>query len=194
MCIRDSNDEEKKLFGTPDEDEFILDIGLNRAIELIDRSNAENVLFTEINTNLPIVLKNGRFGEYTEFDGFNKATKLKPEDKEPSPKVSYYEPSTIDYQSDSGRRYVLKSLRVEGFIVYPEDSKKSSLAFGVKIRKPGKAFKFIKNLKIEDSETEIPSDWYKLDSEQHMFIFKEILKPYLKDGGKIVLLSDAKLV
>ena len=193
-CVWTFNDEEKKLFGTPDEDEFILDIGLNRAIELIERSNAENVLFTEINTNLPIVLKNGRFGEYTEFDGFNKATKLKPEDKEPSPKVSYYEPSTIDYQSDSGRRYVLKSLRVEGFIIYPEDSKKSSLAFGVKIRKPGKAFKFIKNLKIEDSETEIPSDWYKLDSEQHMFIFKEILKPYLKDGGKIVLLSDAKLV
>ena len=27
--------EEKKIFGTPDEDEFILDIGLNRAIELI---------------------------------------------------------------------------------------------------------------------------------------------------------------
>ena len=137
------NEEEKKLFGTPDEDEFILDIGLNRAIELIDRSNAENVLFTEINTNLPIVLKNGRFGEYTEFDGFNKATKLKPEDKAPSPKVSYYEPETIDYQSESGRRYVLNSLRILGFL-YKED--KSVLPVGIKIRKPGKAFKFIKNI------------------------------------------------
>ena len=30
--------------GTPNgEDEFILDIGLNRAIELIDKSNAENI-------------------------------------------------------------------------------------------------------------------------------------------------------
>ena len=70
--------EEKKIFGTPDEDEFILDIGLNRAIELIERSNAENILFTEINSGLPIILKNGRFGEHTEYDGFNKATKLKP--------------------------------------------------------------------------------------------------------------------
>ena len=51
------NEEEKKLFGTPDEDEFILDIGLNRAIDLIDRSNAENILITEPNTNLPVILK-----------------------------------------------------------------------------------------------------------------------------------------
>ncbi len=143
-CVWTLNEEEKKLFGTPDEDEFILDIGLNRAIELIDTSNAENILFTEINSNLPIVLKNGRFGEYTEFDGFNKATKLKPEDKEPSPKVTYYEPNTIDYQSDSGRRYVLNSLRILGFI-YKED--KSVKPVGIKIRKPGKAFKFVKHLK-----------------------------------------------
>ena len=34
-CVWTLN-EEKKLFGTPDEDEFILDIGLNRAIELIE--------------------------------------------------------------------------------------------------------------------------------------------------------------
>ena len=45
------------------------------------------IFFTEINTNLPIVLKAGRFGEYTEFDGFNKATKLKPEDKPANPKI-----------------------------------------------------------------------------------------------------------
>ena len=115
-CVWTMNEDEKKLFGTPDEDEFILDIGINRAIELIEISNAENILFTEVNSNLPIVLKNGRFGEYTEFDGFNKATKLKPENKDPSPKVSYYEPGTIDYESESGRRYVLNSLRILGFL------------------------------------------------------------------------------
>ncbi len=188
-CVWTSNEEEKKLFGTPDEDEFILDIGLNRAIELIDRSNAENILFTEINTNLPIVLKNGRFGEYTEFDGFNKATKLKPENKEPSPKVSYYEPETIDYQSESGRRYVLNSLRILGFL-FKED--KSVLPVGIKIRKPGKAFKFIKNIKVGEVETEIPNDWYKLDSEGQDFIINEVLK--LKKGEKFVSLEESKVI
>ena len=188
-CVWILNEEEKKLFGTPDEDEFILDIGLNRAIELIDRSNAENVLFTEINTNLPIVLKNGRFGEYTEFDGFNKATKLKPEDKEPSPKVSYYEPETIDYQSESGRRYVLNSLRILGFL-YKED--KSVLTVGIKIRKPGKAFKFIKNIKVGEVETEIPNDWYKLDPEGQDFIINEVLK--LKKGERFVSLEESKVI
>jgi hypothetical protein len=188
-CVWTLNDEEKKLFGTPDEDEFILDIGLNRAIELIDRSNAENVLFTELNTNLPIVLKNGRFGEYTEFDGFNKATKLKPEDKEPSPKVSYYEPATIDYESESGRRYVLNSLRILGFL-YRED--KTVLPVGIKIRKPGKAFKFIKNIKVGETETEIPNDWYKLDSEGQDFIINEVLK--LKKGEKFVSLEEARVI
>ncbi len=188
-CVWTLNEEEKKLFGTPDEDEFILDIGLNRAIELIDRSNAENILFTEINTNLPIVLKNGRFGEYTEFDGFNKATKLKPEDKEPSPKVSYYEPETIDYQSESGRRYVLNSLRILGFL-YKED--KSVLPVGIKIRKPGKAFKFIKNIKVGEVETEIPNDWYKLDPEGQDFIINEVLK--LKKGERFVSLEESKVI
>jgi hypothetical protein len=182
------NEEEKKLFGTPDDDEFILDIGINRAIELIEISNAENILFTEINSNLPIVLKNGRFGEYTEFDGFNKATKLKPENKDPSPKVSYYEPNTIDYQSESGRRYVLNSLRVLGFL-YSED--KSVKPVGIKIRKPGKAFKFVKNLKIGDLETEIPNDWYKLEYEEQDFIIKEVLK--LKKGESFVYLEDSKV-
>tara|TARA_Y100001970_G_scaffold270289_1_gene363964 strand:+ start:7960 stop:10569 length:2610 start_codon:yes stop_codon:yes gene_type:complete len=181
--------EEKKIFGTPDEDEFILDIGLNRAIELIERSNAENVLFTEINSGLPIILKNGRFGEYTEYDGFNKATKLKPEDKEPSPKVSYYEPNTIDYESESGRRYVLNSLRIIGFVHYKNGTVKP---IGIKIRKPGKAFKFVKNLKIGDKETEVPSDWYKLEKDQQSFIINETLQ--LKDGDWFNYLEDCKLI
>ena len=188
-CVWTLDEEEKKIFGTPDEDEFILDIGLNRAVELINSSNAENILFIEFNTNLPIILKNGRFGEYTEFDGFNKATKLKPENKEPSPKVAYYEPSTIDYQSDSGRRYVLNSLRILGF-VHKED--KSIQPVGIKIRKPGKAFKFVKNLKVGEEETEIPNEWYKLDKEEQYFIIKEILK--LKKGEKFISLQDSKVI
>ena len=188
-CVWTLNEEEKKLFGTPDEDEFILDIGLNRAIELIDTSNAENILFTEVNSNLPIVLKSGRFGEYTEFDGFNKATKLKPEDKDPNPKVSYYEPNTIDYQSESGRRYVLNSLRILGFI-HKEDE--SVQPVGIKIRKPGKAFKFVKNLKVGEVETEIPNDWYKLDQEEQNFIINEVLK--LKKGESFISLEDSKVI
>ena len=181
--------EEKKIFGTPDEDEFILDIGLNRAIELIERSNAENILFTETNSGLPIVLKNGRFGEYTEFDGFNKATKLKPEDKDPSPKVSYYEPKTIDYETEAGRRYVLSSLRIIGFVYYKNETVQP---LGIKIRKPGKAFKFVKNLKIGDQETEVPSDWYKLEKDQQSFIINETLK--LKEGEQFKYLEDCVLI
>ncbi len=188
-CVWTLNEEDKKLFGTPDEDEFILDIGLNRAIELIDTSNAENILFTEINSNLPIVLKNGRFGEYTEFDGFNKATKLKPEDKNPNPKVSYYEPNTIDYQSDSGRRYVLNSLRILGFI---HKENKLVQPVGIKIRKPGKAFKFVKNLKVGEVETEIPNDWYKLNKDEQNFIINEVLK--LKKGERFISLEDSKVI
>ena len=181
--------EDKKIFGTPDEDEFILDIGLNRAIELIERSNAENVLFTEVNSGLPIVLKNGRFGEYTEYDGFNKATKLKPEDKDPSPKVSYYEPNNIDYESEFGRRYVLNSLRIIGFVNYKDGAVQP---VGIKIRKPGKAFKFVKNLKIGDQEPAVPSDWYKLEKDQQSFIINETLK--LKDGEKFQYLEDCELI
>ena len=188
-CVWTMSDEEKKIFGTPDEDEFILDIGLNRAIELIERNNAENILFKEINTDKPIVLKTGRFGEYTEFEGFNKATKLKPEDKPASPKVSYYEPNTIDYMSDSGRRYVLNSLRILGFL-FKEN--KEVIPVGIKIRKPGKAFKFIKNLKVGDSETEIPNDWYKLDDEEQKFIINEVLQ--LKKGEKFVSLEESKVI
>ena len=188
-CVWTMSDEEKKIFGTPDEDEFILDIGLNRAIELIERNNAENILFKEINTDKPIVLKTGRFGEYTEFEGFNKATKLKPEDKPASPKVSYYEPNKIDYMSDSGRRYVLNSLRILGFL-FKEN--KEVIPVGIKIRKPGKAFKFIKNLKVGDSETEIPNDWYKLDDEEQKFIINEVLQ--LKKGEKFVSLEESKVI
>ena len=90
--------EEKKIYGAPDEDEFILDIGLNRAVELIERDSGENILFTESNSDIPVLLKNGRFGEYTEFDGFNKATKLPPENKPKNPKVTYYDPHDMDYE------------------------------------------------------------------------------------------------
>ena len=93
--------EEKKIYGAPDEDEFILDVGLNRAVELIERDSGENILFTESNSGIPILLKNGRFGEYTEFDGFNKATKLPPENKPKNPKVTYYDPHDMDYENES---------------------------------------------------------------------------------------------
>ena len=58
-----------------------------------------------------IYLKNGRFGEYTEFDGFNKASKLPPEDKPKNPKVSYYNPHELDYENKDTRLFVLKSLK-----------------------------------------------------------------------------------
>ena len=35
------------------------------------KHSGENILFIEENSGIPIFLKNGRFGEYTEFDGFN---------------------------------------------------------------------------------------------------------------------------
>jgi ssDNA-binding Zn-finger/Zn-ribbon topoisomerase 1 len=181
--------EDKKIYGTPDEDEFILDIGLNRAIELIERDNAENILFSELNSGISIILKNGRFGEYTEFDGFNKATKLKPENKDPSPKVSYYEPNTINYETESGRRYVLSSLRIEGFYSCKNEG---VIPVGVKIRKPGKAFKFIKNLKISDKETELPANWYKLEREEQISIILKNLN--LKEGCEFIALEDTKLI
>ena len=116
-------------------------------------------------------------------------TLLKPENKDPNPKVSYYEPNAIDYQSESGRRYVLNSLRILGFI-HRED--KSVLPVGIKIRKPGKAFKFVKNLKVGEVETEIPNDWYKLDQEEQNFIINEVLK--LKKGESFISLEDSKVI
>jgi DNA topoisomerase I len=161
--------EGKKIYGSPDEDEFILDIGLNRAIELIERDSGENILFTESLSNLPVFLKKGRFGEYTEFDGFNKATKLPPENKPANPKVSYYDPHSLDYENHETRSFVLKSLRVEGF--HPDTNQ----PVGIKIRKQGKAFKFIKNIKCGDIEVPTVNDYYKLDLEEKREIIKKAL-------------------
>ena len=161
--------EEKKIFGSPDEDENLLDIGLNRAVELIERDSGEHILFTETTSGIPVMLKNGRFGEYTEFDGFNKATKLPPEDKPKNPKVSYYDPHQMDYENKETRDFVLKSLRILGF--HP----KSNKPIGIKIRKPGKAFKFVKFIKCGDKEIECPSDFYKLEEEEQHSLIKEAL-------------------
>ena len=179
--------DEKKIYGAPDEDEFILDIGLNRAIELIGRDNEENVVFTEKNSGLLVILKNGRFGEYTEFNGFNKATKLKPEDKDPNPKVSYYEPNQIDYGADSGRRHVLQSLRIEGF----RKDMDPWQPVGIKIRKPGKAFKFVKYLKSGETEVETVNNWYKLSKEERLVLVCEAfnIKP-----EEFIWLEDCTLI
>ena len=155
--------EEKKIFGTPDEDEDILDIGLNRALELIDRSNKENILFIEPNSGIPVTLKNGRFGEYTEFDGFNKATKLKG-------RVTY-DPDVFNYQDEGDRIKVLKSLRILGF------EEESKTPIGVKIKKLGKAFKFKKVFKFGEDEFECPDNFYKLDEEEQRKLVMEAIKP-----------------
>ena len=54
-----------------------------------------------------------------------------------------------------------------------------------------KSFKFVKNLKIGEIETEIPNDWYKLEHEEQDFIIKEVLK--LKKGENFVYLEDSKV-
>jgi len=167
-CVWTMKDE-KKLFGSPDDDENLLDIGLNRAVELIERDSGEHILFTEPNSGIPVMLKNGRFGEYTEFDGFNKATKLPPEDKPKNPKVSYYDPHQMDYENNETRLFVLKSLRIIGF--HPESNK----PIGIKIRKPGKAFKFVKFIKCGDQEIECPNDFYKLENKDQESLIKEAL-------------------
>ena len=159
--------EDKKIFGSPDDDENLMDIGLNRAVELIERDSGEHILFTDTNSGLPVLLKNGRFGEYTEFDGFNKATKLPPEDKPKNPKVSYYNPHEMDYENAETRLFVLKNLRILGF--HP----KSNKPIGIKIRKPGKAFKFVKFIKCGEKEVECPNDFYKLEEEQQHLLIKE---------------------
>ena len=155
--------EEKKIFGTPDEDEDILDIGLNRALELIDRSNKENILFIEPNSGIPVTLKNGRFGEYTEFNGFNKATKLKG-------RVTY-DPDVFNYQDEGDRIKVLKSLRILGF------EEESKIPIGVKIKKLGKAFKFKKVFKFGEDEFECPDNFYKLDEDEQRELVIEAIKP-----------------
>ncbi len=155
--------EDKKIFGTPDEDEDILDIGLNRALELIDRSNKENILFIEPNSGIPVTLKNGRFGEYTEFNGFNKATKLKG-------RVTY-DPNVFNYQDEGDRIKVLKSLRIIGF------EEESKIPIGVKIKKLGKAFKFKKVFKFGEDEFECPDNFYKLDEDEQRELVIEAIKP-----------------
>ena len=154
-CVWTTKDE-KKIYGAPDEDEDLMEIGLNRAVDLIERDSGENILFTEPNSNLPVLLKNGRFGEYTEFDGFNKATKLPPEDKPKNPKVTYYNPHELDYINEI---FVMKSLRILGF--HPE----SSRPIGIKIKNPAK-LKFVKYLKCGDVEVECQNDFYKLEDEE----------------------------
>ncbi len=155
--------EDKKIFGTPDEDEDILNIGLNRALELIDRSNKENVLFIEPNSGIPVTLKNGRFGEYTEFNGFNKATKLKG-------RVTY-DPDAFNYQDEGDRIKVLKSLRILGF------EEESKTPIGIKIKKLGKAFKFKKVFKFGEEEFECPDNFYKLDDNEQRELVIEAIKP-----------------
>ncbi len=155
--------EDKKIFGTPDEDEDILTIGLNRALELIERSNRENILFIETNSGIPVTLKNGRFGEYTEFNGFNKATKLKG-------RVTY-DPDAFNYQDEGDRIKVLKSLRILGF------EEESKTPIGIKIKKLGKAFKFKKVFKFGEDEFECPDNFYKLDEDEQRELVLEAIKP-----------------
>ena len=168
-CVWTMRDD-KKIFGSPDEDEGILDIGLNRAVELIERDSGENILFIDETSGLPVLLKNGRFGEYTEFDGFSKATKLPPEDKPKNPKVSYYNPHEMDYENSETRLFVLKSLKILGY--HPETKR----PIGIKTRKPGKAFKFVKNIRCGDVEIECPNNFYKLSQEEQDELVKETLK------------------
>ena len=84
---------------------------------------------------------------------------------------------------------MLNALRILGFL-HREDS--SVIPVGIKIRKPGKAFKFIKNIKVGELETEIPNDWYKLEKEKQNFIINEVLG--LKKGEKFISLEDSKVI
>ena len=161
-CIWTLN-EDKKIFGTPDQDEDILDIGLNRALELIDRSNKENILFVEPISGIPVTLKNGRFGEYTEFNGFNKATKLKG-------KITY-DPDAFNYQDEGDQIKVLKALRILGF------EEESKIPIGIKIKKLGKAFKFKKVIKYGEDEFECPDNFYKLDEVEQNKLISEAINP-----------------
>ena len=74
----------------------------------------------------------------------------------------------------------------------PEALKEVLERIPASIRKPGKAFKFVKNLKVGEEETEIPNDWYKLDQEEQNFIINEVLQ--LKKGERIISLEDSKVI
>ena len=75
----------------------------------------------------------------------------------------------MDYENKETRAFVLKSLRILGF--HP----KSNKPIGIKIRKPGKAFKFVKFIKCGDEEIGCPNDFYKLEEkEQHSLIKKAL--------------------
>jgi len=108
-------------------------------------------------------LKNGRFGEYTEFTGFNKATKLKG-------RVTY-DPDAFNYQDEGDQIKVLKSLRILGF------EEESKIPIGIKIKKLGKAFKFKKVFKFGEDEFECPDNFYKLDENEQRELVIEAIKP-----------------
>ena len=57
-------------------------------------------------------------------------------------------------------------MRILGF--HPEDNR----PIGIKIRKPGKAFKFVKFLKCGEKEVECPNDFYKLEEDAQDILIK----------------------
>jgi hypothetical protein len=63
--------------------------------------------------------------------------------------------------------FVLNSLRVLGF--HTEDKR----PIGIKIRKPGKAFKFVKFIKCGEKEVECPNDFYKLEEAEQDSLIKD---------------------
>ena len=52
---------------------------------------------------------------------------------------------------------------------HPEDKR----PIGIKIRKPGKAFKFVKFIKCGEKEVECPNDFYKLEEAEQDSLIKE---------------------
>ena len=75
----------------------------------------------------------------------------------------------MDYENTDTRMFVLKTLRIIGF--HPETNQ----PIGIKIRKPGKAFKFVKFIKCGEREIECPSNFYKLEAEEQTKLVKEAL-------------------
>ena len=61
----------------------------------------------------------------------------------------------------------MKSLRILGF--HPD----SSRPIGIKIKKPGKAFKFVKYPKCGDVEVECQNDFYKLEDDEKVDLVKK---------------------